>query len=319
MNARPLTFSLALASSLLARTALADPLLGPGENALEEALADGEIDGEDAAVLHLGGHTGSATVHGESWVSLAGYTHQLMSGRQDIGAFLLVGLALDRVATGPVHRLSDPTRLPRSVPMPSVVPAQLPPPPSPTPSPPQPSPPPVLVSADVARDCVNAALTASGLGVDDGRIDALIGRARASAWLPETRLRGMRLWQDAAHTTTVTTTDSTNLYDAVGANLVLEMRLTWRLDRLLYAGDEATLERVRLERLDARTRLATRTLEVLFTWERAVLDSRQAAAGSPEERAARLRVTEAAATLDVLTAGWFGAAGRGDGARGDPP
>ena len=274
---------------LFAGTALADPLLGPTENALEDALADGEIDGEDAASLHLGGHTGSATVHGQSWVSLAGYTRQLMSGQRDVGAFLLVGLALDRIATGPVHRIADPTRLPRSVPLPSVLPAPPPPQPPtrPQPAPPPSPPPPVLVSADIARDCVNAALAASGLGVNDDRIDALIGRARASAWLPETRLRGMRLWQDAAHTTTVTTTDSANLYDAVGANLVLEMRLTWRLDRLLYAGDrEATLEGGSASSGSTPARGSRRaTLEVLFTWERAVLDARQAAAGrSPEQR-----------------------------------
>lgn len=117
----------------------------------------------------------------------------------------------------------------------------------------------------------------------------------------------MRLWQDADHTTTMAASDTANFYDAIGANLVLELRLTWRLDRLLYAGDEATLERVRLERLDARSRLATRTLEVLFTWERLMLEARDAASGSPEERAARLRAAEADASLDVLTAGWFGA------------
>ena len=114
----------------------------------------------------------------------------------------------------------------------------------------------------------------------------------------------MRLWDDAAHATTLATTDDTNYYDAIGANLVLELRLTWRLDRLLYAGDEPTLERVRLERQDARARVATRTLEVLFAWQRAARrEARQAAAGSPEELEAELRAAEAEATLDVLTGG----------------
>jgi hypothetical protein len=78
---------------------------------------------------------------------------------------------------------------------------------------------------------------------------------------------------------------------------------------------------VRLERLDARTRLATRTLEVLFTWERATLEARQATSGSPEELGARLRASEAQATLDVLTAGWFSARTLTPAApaSGDPP
>jgi hypothetical protein len=290
------------------RSARADPLFGYGEDALEDAFVDGDLDEEDHVAARLGGHTGASDVHGESWVSVVGFTRELLSGRNDVGGFLLVGLALDRMATGPVHRLADPPRHLRMPPL-----AQSPP--TPTPGPPAapapaPAPPPQvvdLVPPAFARDCVSASLQASGLGLDDARIDALVSRARVSALLPETRMRAMRLWDDANHSTTVATTDTANFYDAVGANLVLELRLTWRLDRLLYAGDEGTLERVRLERLDARTRLATHTLEVLFTWERATLEARQATSGSPEELSARLRAAEAQATLDVMTAGWFSA------------
>ena len=303
--------------------ARADPLFGPGEDALEDSFIDGDLDEEDHVAMRLGGHTGATDVHGESWVSVVGFTRQLRSGRDDIGGFLVVGLALDRVAIGPVHRLSDPPRRLRASPLAPSLPPPAPPPapPAPSSSPPAPQAKLVqLVPPAFARDCVSAALQTSGLGTDDARIDALVSRARASALLPETRMRAMRLWNDASHTTTVATTDTANFYDAVGANLVLELRLTWRLDRLLYAGDEGTLERVRLERLDARTRLATRTLEVLFTWERATLEARQAASGSPEEQSARLRASEAQATLDVMTAGWFSARALSPApAAGDPP
>jgi hypothetical protein len=292
------------------RNARADPLFGYGEDALEDAFVDGDLDEEDHVAARLGGHTGASDVHGESWVSVVGFTRELLSGRNDVGGFLVVGLALDRVAIGPVHRLADPPRhvrtprLAQSLPLPA-------PPTVPTSAPAPALAPPSqvveLVPPAFARDCVSASLQASGLGLDDARIDSLVSRARVSALLPETRMRAMRLWDDANHSTTVATTDTANFYDAVGANLVLELRLTWRLDRLLYAGDEGTLERVRLERLDARTRLATRTLEVLFTWERATLETRQATSGSPEEQSARLRAAEAQATLDVMTAGWFSA------------
>jgi hypothetical protein len=172
------------------------------------------------------------------------------------------------------------------------------------------------VSPALARQCVAASLRAAGLGVDDARLDALVDRARSSAWLPETRMRAMRLWTDADHTTTLATTDTANFYDAVGANLVLELRLTWRFDRLIYAGDEPTLERVRLERQDARARLAQHTLEILFAWEKARVDESAAIVGSRDELDARLHVAEAQATLDVLTGGWFGEV---EGARRRPP
>jgi hypothetical protein len=316
--------------------ARAEPLFGWGENVLEDRFADGDIDEEDRVALQLGGAPartstvgpGDGTAassergrsldeRGQSWMSIVGIAKQLRSGRNDLGAFVVVGLALDRVALGPIHRLSDP---PRPPPPPSALAPPAPPASLPAPAPP--AKPPKLLAPALARACVVAALRASGLGTDDTRMDDLITRSRESAWLPETRMRAMRLWTDAAHTTTVASTDTATFYDALGANLVLELRLTWRLDRLLFAGDEATAERVRLERQDARSRLATRTLEVLFAWQRALVQSHEAIAGSPEATESRLRAAEAAATLDVLTAGWFsegvGAPGSALSQRADP-
>jgi hypothetical protein len=270
------------------------------DDRVDDLFADGDLDPEDLAVIHLAGASAAADVHGQSWVSIAGFTRQLLDGRSDGGAMVVVAFALDRIALGPVHQLAD-----SSSPAPSPSPSS---PSSPPPAPP--AQPRVLVSPALSRACVAAALRASGLGVDDARIDALVARSRESAWLPETRMRAMRLLVDAAHATTLATTDGTSYYEAVGANLVLELRLTWRLDRLLYAGDEPTLERTRLERQEARARLATRTLEVLFTWQRAVVDARSAPVGSREERDAWLRASEAEATLDVLTNGWFSDAQR---------
>jgi hypothetical protein len=273
----------------------------------EDRLVEGDIDQEDVAAFHLdgpgnrdgrarrddGAGSGSADGRGESWVSVVGFERSLLSGKNDVGAIIVVGLAFDRIAAGSGRRLADPML------------------PSPAPSPPahdggaasqEAS---LAAAPALARECVAAALQTAGLGNDDERIDALVSRARASALLPETRLRAMRLWDDAAHATTLATTNDTNYYDAIGANLVLELRLTWRLDRWLYAGDEPTLERVRLERQEARTRIATRALETLFAWQRSTVAAEAAAVGSPERLEARLRAAEAEATLDVLTGGWF--------------
>jgi hypothetical protein len=81
--------------------------------------------------------------------------------------------------------------------------------------------------------------------------------------------------------------------------------LTWRLDRLLYAGEEPTLERVRLEREQARSRIMSRVVEALFSWQRAWLEVGDAPAGSREQTEARLRAVESASVLDVMTGGWF--------------
>ncbi len=294
MIARNALLPCLLAACLAAsRPARAEPLFDWGQDPLADRLADGDLDEEDLVAMRLGAHTATSSLQGGSWISVAGFAKQLLSGRSDVGGWIVVGVALDRVAAGPAHRLAD---------APTPLPAPPPPVTAPASSPgrgPEPVPP------HLARECVAAALRASGLGVDDARLDALVDRARSSAWLPETRMRAMRLWTDAARSTTVTSTDTASLYDAVGANLMVELRLTWRFDRLLYAGDEPTLERVRLERQDARARLATRVLELLFGWARAQAAAVDAPAGSRERVEAELRQSEAEATLDVLTAGWF--------------
>jgi hypothetical protein len=296
---------LALAPPLAPSLARADPLFDLGQDSLEDQFADGDLDEEDIAAMRLGAHTAGADFHGGTWLSVVGFTKQLMSGRNDLGALLVVGVALDRIAAGPVHRVAEP---PRPV-VPPVPPAPAPsstsPPTSSSSSSSSPAPDPL--PPRLARDCVVAALRASGLGVDDAKLDDLVARSRASAWLPETRMRAMRLWDDASHTTTTVTTDTSSVYDAVGANLVFELRLTWRFDRLLYAGDEPNIERLRLERQDARTRVATHVLEVLFTWQRMKVAAAEAPADSRERIEARLRADEAVATLDVLTGGWFSA------------
>jgi hypothetical protein len=187
------------------------------------------------------------------------------------------------------------------------------------------------VDERLARGCVAAAWRASGLGEDDAKIDSMIARANVSAALPEASVHATQLWSDSNDTSTVATSGATTFYDVLGSHFVITVRLSWKLDRLLYAGDEAALERIRVERHEARARLATRTLDALFALARARVDRAEAVAGSRELVEARLRAAEAWATLDVLTAGWFSRAastsvpngkwiehGAGDGAGGAP-
>jgi hypothetical protein len=296
--------------------ARAEPWFGWGDARLEEAYIDGDFDVEDVTAMHLGrGHVATSALHGRSWLTLKGFYAERPNGLHEVGAIAVLGIALDKVAAGPSHITRDrpiliadgnaraaPSSTPPS-PSPSPSPSA-----SPSPSPPPPPPPrraPLPVTPAVARSCVVAAWRASGLGADDARIDAMIARARQSAVLPEARFRAMRLVDSSAKTDTTTTTDTQRLYDAAGANLWLEARLTWRLDRLIYADDEPTIERVRLERQDARARITARVLDALFAWQRAWVELAASLDGSREQTEAVLRMGEAEAALDVLTGGWF--------------
>jgi hypothetical protein len=300
---RTISFVVSLVVVLLAQSpAFAEPWFGWGENAFEDRFADGDIDEADLLPSHSARLlAGANQMRGDTWFSVAAYTRELEDGRDDIGGVLILGLALDRMAAGDVRQVADSRR---SLPSSPVRESTAPPHADASTTAPQRASAP-SVAPSVARECVRAALRASGLDTSDERIDDLAAKARASAWLPETRMRIMRLLNTTLRTTTLTTTDGVNYYDAAGANLELELRLTWRLDRVLFSGDEPTLERVRLEREQARSRVGTRAIEALFAWQRAEADLDLAAAGSREQSEARLRVSESAALLDVITDGWF--------------
>jgi hypothetical protein len=311
----PMALLLVLLSG--SRLARAEPWFGWGQGALEEHYDDGDIDADD-----LLAHTGpgrqraSGTTHRESWITIGAFYTVLRDGSHELGGMLIAGLALDRMAQGDVHRtLENPTALreayrtsafaiPPVPPLPVLPPTRTGAPGPDPPAPADPARPRAVITAAIARRAVAAAWRASGLGVDDSRIDSMIARSRASALLPEARLRAMRVLNDTSKVDAIP--DTTGTYLSVGANLWLEARLTWRLDRLMFADDEPTLERVRIERHDARARLAAKVIDALFLWQRAIFRAETATAGSKEAVDATLQATEAEATLDVLTGGWFG-------------
>jgi hypothetical protein len=112
------------------------------------------------------------------------------------------------------------------------------------------------------------------------------------------------VFQDGEHASSYVDEAGT-VVDTSGTTTTIEARLTWRLDRLLFADDEPSLERLRLEREEARGRIGARVLELLFQWQRAILDAAASDAGSRAEAEADLHRLQAEVALDVLTAGWF--------------
>jgi hypothetical protein len=157
----------------------------------------------------------------------------------------------------------------------------------------------------LSRELVQAAWRAAGLGPTDSALTDLAARARWSALLPETRLRLLRTDDQSARLVTQDGEDPRTTSGTAQGSTWLEARLAWRLDRLLFADEETTVERLRLERQEARLRVATRALEHLAKWQRAQVEARVAPAGSLEAADALLRAVEAEGALDVLTGGWF--------------
>jgi hypothetical protein len=285
----------------------------PAKQAIDDALADGEVDSEDLLGRGITGRTMLRTAPGgETWVSLVGFTRRTITDEREVGGFIVVGLPFDRIARSSSKRAVTLVDLPSpDIPRPRGVPVVAP---SPEGAPE------LSLTPRLARASVGAAWRVAGLGADDDRLDGIVSRARWSAVLPEARIRAVRFEDERLSADTGT--DSARWRDSAGANVGLEARLTWRLDRLLYADDEPSFERMRLERRDARSRIAGKVLDCLFHWQRALLDLRTLPPGPPdrERMEISLRVLEAEAALDVLTGGWFTATVKSPrGMAGPPP
>jgi hypothetical protein len=276
---------------------------------LEEDLIEGDRDAEDIAVLHLPASSiGTGRRAGPAYLTLAAFAGDRSGGRE-WGGFAVLQIPFERVAQAP--RMSGSSERATTLPIESNDPGwspqllgtgivegaqkgQLE----------KPSAGPIVVTPDVARGCVRAAWRVLGIA-DDASIDAMATRARTSSALPELRLRAMRT-MDASGRATSSDADPYRYTEAGGATNWFEARLTFRLDRLIFADEEVSLERVRVDRSEVRAKTAAKVLQALFEWQRAYALVQEPATSTAEHFAASLRELEASAILDVMTDGWFG-------------
>ena len=329
-RALPTALALVLACAAIPARALAGPVetdeapVHPRHEIDPRLELDPGVDLEDPPRARL-----PSPLHAPMWLALSATLRRRQAGDAALGGMLVLGLPLDRVvgrdrraavvAEGPPEAdegtPADAPRAEASAPDPPAPPVEPSPrgkgavAPAPRASPPPGARPrplrvPVTVTPDAARAAVDAALHHARLADPELRLDALASRARTSAALPELRLRVLRLVsQGEALAPTAYDPTRTTMKD--GASFWLEARGTWRLDRLLFADEEVALERMRHDRADARSRLTSRVLKLLFDWQRALAGADNPAASPEEKLAARLRAIEAEAEVDLLTDGWF--------------
>jgi hypothetical protein len=120
----------------------------------------------------------------------------------------------------------------------------------------------------------------------------------SQSWTRRTRLAGLVPW------VTVRTGRDNTWEDgdpAVGHETTVEVRATWRLDRLAFDPSELRVATIEASRRRERRRIASRVIRAYFTWRRA----RAVAIASPRWAS---HADEAAAELDAMTDDWFGGA-----------
>lgn len=120
-------------------------------------------------------------------------------------------------------------------------------------------------------------------------------RARLAGLVPDVAVRTSRTWAWDDPWTGARPAD-----DEIARRDAFDVRLVWRLDRLVF--DRAELSLVASERAAARARLDVedQVTARYFRWRRAALDAEDTG-GAREQLAAE----EAFASLDALTGGWL--------------
>jgi hypothetical protein len=95
---------------------------------------------------------------------------------------------------------------------------------------------------------------------------------------------------------------------AVDHDLHAEVRLSWRLDRLIYDPGEPRLFEAERAARRARVALDQEVTQLYFRWRRAAADAEDTEDGG-DDGDEQLDEAETFAQLDALTGGWLGKQG----------
>jgi len=123
-----------------------------------------------------------------------------------------------------------------------------------------------------------------------------LDRNPATSWRRRARLAGLVPWLSVRFGRDASWND---LEPEIDHDTTVEVRATWRLDRLVFDGRELQVSSIDTARRRERRRLASRVIRTYFAW-------RRLAAASVARPGLGLRAEEAAAELDAVTDGWFG-------------
>ena len=233
-----------------------------------------------------------STLHaGQSSIGIHVFSAKTITGNRAVGGQLIIQIPFERLLTPRRHAMSPPSF------------SEPPPKPQTPPATQQAPKPRVSVKPALARAAVRAAWRANGIS-DVEVIDSMKSRARTSAILPETRFRVSRDW-DQSYRLSPTNDDPYRLHETTGGGMKIEGTVTWKLNRLLFVNEELSMERLRIQQSQARSKLAGEVLKALFEWQRAQILLQDPDIDDAERIEAAIKEAESIVLLDVLTGGWF--------------
>jgi hypothetical protein len=154
--------------------------------------------------------------------------------------------------------------------------------------------PPSLLDRAVVAAATRHAIQRAGLGLD-GTHD-LSSRARAAGWVPRVALRVRRGFGSSA-ALSLQTGDRVLSDDS----LILDARLTFSLDRVVFDPSEVAISRIELERAERRAQIEREVIDILATMEHARLALLTLDEGSENALRTNLEYARSRARLELMT------------------
>jgi hypothetical protein len=154
--------------------------------------------------------------------------------------------------------------------------------------------PPSLLDRAVVAAATRHAIQHAGLALDATR--DLGSRARAAGWVPHVSLRVRRGFGSSA-ALSLQTGDHVLSDDS----LILDARLTFSLDRVVFDPSEVAISRLELERAERRAQIEREVIEILAVMERCRVALAALEPSSDEAAHTNLDFARARARLEVLT------------------
>src|SRR5690606_12081953 len=139
----------------------------------------------------------------------------------------------------------------------------------------------------------------------DQRLQSLVRRSRYSGLSPELRMRGV-----LGFDRTTSTKDSVGIYPGDtttrGArDSLAEVRLTFRLDRLVLGDKEDSIERQRIQLVTNRRKMVAEAVDLFMQWRLSSVRATDESLPPDDRLRAQVQAEANLAQLHLLTGGWF--------------
>jgi hypothetical protein len=162
--------------------------------------------------------------------------------------------------------------------------------------------PPSLLDRALVATAVRHAVQRAGLGAEVTRDLAV--RARGTGWLPQLSVRVVQ--RPTLVDPQTTDYPSTTPTSSTDERMLLDVRLSFALDRLVFDPSEVAIARLELERTERRNALEREVIDLLAVMERGRLELEGLSPEAPEAARTRAEVARARARLEALTGRSFG-------------